>query len=518
MGLRSAKFREANYSLIFTMGTETRDKLVARLKAKVEKRRQEAAVKSVTNSGAGWNRQAFVRVSNFEFVPNCVVVLKGASVTWTCCSQDSLLGPEVETHRIKFKDARFPVSEDLRSGESFTVTFEEAGVFSYYCANYNFVTGYVKVLEDKPVEKSSSDVSAAELERLAEELEQKPPVNRKNKKSARNNKTSISQSPPSSSFQIIQSKTGNKASSQNGEGEARFSPSVGKQIQQNGKTNQRRETTLLDEDEDGASETSHVCGRSSSPSDHTCSATEASTDFDDFSEKKSEGCSLHDFNESDVDEEDSNSVGTESIHHLETVGDIHGRQSVKLNGFEFPLSSHDDQVTQIAMLVSMNTDLPAEADETRSYLLSEQAKLEQEFSAAASANLASSEWIDAAPRRKRRNRPEPNSTGKEAHSKEIDATGSSEVSSKQDLGKGTSTKTLCSTSAFSKQSKNKLKSDTRENILTKGKQTHSASGKRDQLEKVEFKEAKTEMNDPAFDRTYICELLTELYNTNLSSE
>jgi len=179
--------------------SDSKERMMARLKAKVEQRKLAASVKV---SEPGCKRHAYVRVSNFEFVPSMVMVRKGGSVTWTCCSQDSLLGPQVETHRIRFKDESLPTSKDLHSSESFTVRFDHVGRFEYHCANYPFVHGLVDVVEEEAKSnenegtKTLKDITQEEIDRIAAEIEndKSQGTNPRRKRKARNRKKKKSQS------------------------------------------------------------------------------------------------------------------------------------------------------------------------------------------------------------------------------------------------------------------------------------------------------------------------------------
>ncbi|GBG28543.1 Hypothetical Protein FCC1311_047662 [Hondaea fermentalgiana] len=376
------------------MGTETREKLVARLKAKVEKRRQEAAVNSVVKSGAGWKRQAFVRVSNFEFVPNCAVVLRGASVTWTCCSQDSLLGPEVETHRIKFKDPSFPCSKDLRSGESFTLTFEKPGVYPYYCANYNFVMGWVKVLEDQPQQKNTStDVSPADLERIAREIG----ISTTNTTTS----TSTSTSTGSSSSSAAAS-----AKQNNAKRKTKTSKRSKKKILHRVSTDSSASSGPENDDLCAATFTTKMSSDANADAnahadaDNTiCGTTERqSTDFDDFSEKKSESSShstalaaLEDFH--DLEDSSHRQGHPDDEDHEEN----HEEHVLEGKGDEDAVSAtlDFDDSFDFAGLAEAGAQAPRE-------LVDEQRRLEEAFAAAAAVEREA-QWIDA-PRRKRRSR------------------------------------------------------------------------------------------------------------------
>lgn len=82
-----------------------------------------------------------VKIENYAFAPSNITVKKGAKVTWT--NQDSVghdISPDAET-------ADFKQSELLEKGESYSVTFNTAGTYTYHCSPHPYMKGTVTVTE-----------------------------------------------------------------------------------------------------------------------------------------------------------------------------------------------------------------------------------------------------------------------------------------------------------------------------------------------------------------------------------
>jgi plastocyanin len=65
-----------------------------------------------------------VHIEGFAFGPDVVTVGAGASVTWTNLDR--------ATHTVTQNGALLD-SPDLRTGDTYVVTFEEAGTYEYFC-------------------------------------------------------------------------------------------------------------------------------------------------------------------------------------------------------------------------------------------------------------------------------------------------------------------------------------------------------------------------------------------------
>jgi plastocyanin len=78
--------------------------------------------------------KASVEISNFAFNPAKLTVKKGATVTWTNNDQ--------APHAIKSESFN---SDILQSGEKYSMTFGDAGVFNYSCSIHPSMTGQIIV-------------------------------------------------------------------------------------------------------------------------------------------------------------------------------------------------------------------------------------------------------------------------------------------------------------------------------------------------------------------------------------
>lgn len=79
---------------------------------------------------------AQVTIRSFAFGPQAVVVRAGATVTW--------VNRDGEPHTVISDDGKFR-SEALDSGDSFSVTFDKAGTYGYFCSLHPHMTGTVTV-------------------------------------------------------------------------------------------------------------------------------------------------------------------------------------------------------------------------------------------------------------------------------------------------------------------------------------------------------------------------------------
>ena len=77
-----------------------------------------------------------IKVENFTFNPAELTVKPGTTVTWTN-------GDDIP-HSVVEKDAKFR-SKPLDTGDKFTMTFNEAGEFIYFCGFHPHMTGKVIV-------------------------------------------------------------------------------------------------------------------------------------------------------------------------------------------------------------------------------------------------------------------------------------------------------------------------------------------------------------------------------------
>ena len=97
-----------------------------------------------SSSGSGSNSQAVssdkVTIQNFNFSPASITVKKGTKVTWT--NQDST------AHTVTENDGQNgPSAPPLSQGQSYSFTFNQAGIFHYHCSIHPEMTGTVTVTD-----------------------------------------------------------------------------------------------------------------------------------------------------------------------------------------------------------------------------------------------------------------------------------------------------------------------------------------------------------------------------------
>jgi amicyanin len=82
-----------------------------------------------------------VEIRNFSYAPSKITVRKGTTVTWT--NQDN------ERHDVRpdNPDEDFQAGPLLARGESYSVTFNTVGTYSYFCTPHPFMKGTVEVVE-----------------------------------------------------------------------------------------------------------------------------------------------------------------------------------------------------------------------------------------------------------------------------------------------------------------------------------------------------------------------------------
>jgi plastocyanin len=80
---------------------------------------------------------ADVVIKSFAFGPQGITVKAGTTVTW--------VNRDVEPHTVVSNDHKFQ-SEALDTGDSFSVTFDTAGTYGYFCSIHPHMTGTVTVI------------------------------------------------------------------------------------------------------------------------------------------------------------------------------------------------------------------------------------------------------------------------------------------------------------------------------------------------------------------------------------
>lgn len=82
-----------------------------------------------------------VEIKDYAYAPDVITIKKGTTVTWT--NQDTTrhnIAPDEGT-------TDFKASKLLAKGESYSVTFNTVGTFSYYCTPHPYMKGKVIVAE-----------------------------------------------------------------------------------------------------------------------------------------------------------------------------------------------------------------------------------------------------------------------------------------------------------------------------------------------------------------------------------
>jgi plastocyanin len=79
---------------------------------------------------------AEVAIKSFAFGPQAVTVRAGTKVTW--------VNKDEEPHTVVSDSHKFQ-SEALDTGDGFSVTFDAAGTYGYFCSLHPHMTGTVTV-------------------------------------------------------------------------------------------------------------------------------------------------------------------------------------------------------------------------------------------------------------------------------------------------------------------------------------------------------------------------------------
>lgn len=79
---------------------------------------------------------AQVTIRSFAFGPQAITVRAGTTVTW--------VNRDAEPHTVISDSDKFR-SEALDTGDSFSVTFDRAGTYGYFCSLHPHMTGAVTV-------------------------------------------------------------------------------------------------------------------------------------------------------------------------------------------------------------------------------------------------------------------------------------------------------------------------------------------------------------------------------------
>ena len=90
-----------------------------------------------------------------QFVPSHLRVERGSAVTWQVCAeksmQSSLYVSNSRSHIISFDEIYVESPKlDLATLDTFSMTFEEVGTFSYGCCIFSRMRGSIEVVEFVP--------------------------------------------------------------------------------------------------------------------------------------------------------------------------------------------------------------------------------------------------------------------------------------------------------------------------------------------------------------------------------
>ena len=92
---------------------------------------------TTTTTIATASGQATIVAIDFAFKPQNIKVTVGTKVTWT--------NNDTTTHQIVSKGDPFPGDGTIDPNQSYTVTFDKAGTYDYFCGIHNSMTGSIVV-------------------------------------------------------------------------------------------------------------------------------------------------------------------------------------------------------------------------------------------------------------------------------------------------------------------------------------------------------------------------------------
>jgi plastocyanin len=102
-------------------------------------RAQPTSSSSSAQGSVPLSGEAPVRIINFEFKPQTIVVKPGTKVTWT--------NEDTSIHDIKdTSPLGIPQSKDLSKGDTFSATYSQPGTYTYICGIHQYMTGSVQVV------------------------------------------------------------------------------------------------------------------------------------------------------------------------------------------------------------------------------------------------------------------------------------------------------------------------------------------------------------------------------------
>jgi plastocyanin len=101
--------------------------------------RGAGATKAAASSSKPLSGKAPVKIVNFEFKPQKVVVKPGTEVTWT--NDDTAIHDVKDTSPLNT-----PKSKEMAKGDTFSITYASPGTYSYICGIHQYMTGSVEVV------------------------------------------------------------------------------------------------------------------------------------------------------------------------------------------------------------------------------------------------------------------------------------------------------------------------------------------------------------------------------------
>ena len=99
----------------------------------------EAKPPAAGSLSAPLSGQAPVDIVNFAFEPQKVFVKPGTTVTWT--NKDTTIHDIKDTSPLNTAQ-----SKDLNKGDTFSITYNQPGTYSYICGIHQYMTGTVEVV------------------------------------------------------------------------------------------------------------------------------------------------------------------------------------------------------------------------------------------------------------------------------------------------------------------------------------------------------------------------------------
>ena len=90
-----------------------------------------------TTTGQTQTSSISVEIKSFAFNPDTINISKGRTVTWTQF--------DTAPHTIISVNSTFPNSPSLSKGQTYSYTFNETGIFEYYCSIHPSMKGKVIV-------------------------------------------------------------------------------------------------------------------------------------------------------------------------------------------------------------------------------------------------------------------------------------------------------------------------------------------------------------------------------------